>query len=127
MGGFTPPPGMRLVDPITNYNTTAPLTWHYNNVAIKPPEPQFNYVTYDNQFVFDTGTTTTINNNPGKSMTTGIKTARIKAGFVGQVVTSSAYSIEQAIVWESKPKKTLRKAEKAARKAQLRAVERSFE
>ena len=55
-------------------------------------------------------------------MKTSTKTVRLIAGYVGQVFVYDTGDI----VWESSPKKTLAKADKAAKKAQLRAVKRSF-
>jgi hypothetical protein len=50
-----------------------------------------------------------------------VKTVELKAGWVGQVKDGAR------IVWESKPKKSGLKAEKAAIKARERAVARLFE
>jgi hypothetical protein len=73
-------------------------------------------------------TTATINwpeaQPTGKSMTTHTRTVRVKAGYLGQVY---ANDVNATILWESKPKKSLAKADKAAKKAQLRAAQRSFE
>lgn len=51
----------------------------------------------------------------------GTKVVQVKAGFLGQVL------YEGNIVWESTPKKTLAKADKAAQKARDKAVARLFE
>jgi hypothetical protein len=61
------------------------------------------------------------------AVNTSVKTVRVKAGFLGQVVAKDPRTYDETIVWESSPKKTLAKADRAAVKAQLRAVERSFE
>lgn len=66
-------------------------------------------------------------NPSGKSMNTRTETVHTMAGYLGQVVTSDPYSMARIVLWESKPKKTLAKADKAAKKAQLRAAQRSFE
>jgi hypothetical protein len=50
-----------------------------------------------------------------------IRTVELKAGWVGQVKNGSV------IIWESKPKKSGLKAEKAAVKAKDRAIARLFE
>lgn len=54
-------------------------------------------------------------------------TVQVKAGFLGQVYVNDPSSAAKVILWESSPKKTLAKADKAAKKAQLRAAQRSFE
>lgn len=57
----------------------------------------------------------------GSDMQLTLKTVRLKAGFVGQVLHNDN------IIWESTPKKTLAKADKAAQKARDKAVARLFE
>lgn len=62
-----------------------------------------------------------------EGMNTRIGTVQVKAGYLGQVYTVDGFSGAKVILWESSPKKTLAKADKAAHKAQLRAAQRSFE
>lgn len=79
-------------------------------------------------FEFVGTTSTTLHTTEGsKQLNTQVKTVQVKAGHLGQVVVAVPGSFEIEILWESKPKKTAAKAEKAARKAQLEAARGAFD
>lgn len=63
----------------------------------------------------------------GSNVNSRTGAVQLKAGFVGQVFVTDPSTSGKVILWESKPKKTLAKADKAAKKAQVRAAKRSFE
>lgn len=63
----------------------------------------------------------------GSNVNSRTGAVQLKAGFVGQVFVTDPSTSGKVILWESEPKKTLAKADKAAKKAQLRAAQRSFE
>lgn len=77
---------------------------------------------------FYTSTTATLHTTEGsKQLNTQVKTVQVKAGHLGQVVVPVPGSYDLEILWESKPKKTPAKAQKAAQKAQLEAARGAFD
>ena len=61
-----------------------------------------------------------------KSLNTEVRTVQLMSGHVGQVVTSSPTG-ERVVLWESKPRKTALKAQRAAQNARLEAVRSTFD
>lgn len=110
------------------------LAMTYTGYDLKPDGSYT--LNYTNGSSINTGSFVGYDENPhyvtppqpsGKSMNTRTSSVQTKAGYLGQVWTNDPYSGAKVILWESSPKKTLAKADKAAQKAQLRAAQRSFE
>lgn len=103
------------------------INWPSPSVTTSGPYAYTGY-TYGNSPNFVTYTTETSTTTEGSKskMQEQVLTVQLAAGHVGQVLVFDSTG-SKVILWESKPKKTLSKADKAAKKAQVRAAKRSFE